>query len=183
MLKRALAVLVALGALTITTPARAADFTGQLAGWMMREQAVARVPGPSGDIVISTQHCPGSDAWACADIDGGVLYLAVRSRFAAYHEIGHFFDARDLTDDDRLSLKLTMHVNPLTPWAPPGRTADRCGEDQCPNEMFADAYADCALGNTPAVRHHRAHWATAYGYSPTVAEHRDVCGLIRAAAP
>lgn len=175
-------------ALLVIFPARAsaADFYGPLAEWMTWEQDVSKVPGPAGDVTIAATRCPGNGAWGCADITDGVLYLGDRARFMAYHELGHFFDARDLNDEDRAELKFLMHIPQRTPWEKVRSLEDTCGDKDCPSEMFADAYANCALGNSPAPKRLRGGrlvgtWETAYGYSPTPSENRQVCALIRAA--
>lgn len=177
----ALALTLALSA----APAGAATYTGPRAQWLTWEEAVSRVPGPRGAIVLREGSCPGAKALGCADVDGGEMWLATRQRFVAAHERGHFFDARNLDDWERGELKSLMGVPADQPWEKrQGLHDDACGVGECPNEMFADAYANCALGRSPAGKR-RGHgrvtggWFSPYGYAPTPLEHQVVCASIR----
>jgi hypothetical protein len=63
-----------------------------------------------------------------------------------------------------------------------------CGYNQCPSEMFADAYANCALGRSFTGRrvskgHYRGGWESPYGYLPRSNRwYRAMCATISAAA-
>jgi hypothetical protein len=187
-MSRALILLIAVVVFGLTAPAsHAATFTGPRAQWLTWWEAVGKVPGPSGAIELRKGPCPSSNALGCADIDDGELWLATNKLFAAEHELGHFFDARNLDDEEREQLQFRMGIRLDIPWENPRVFGDGCGVDQCPSEMFADAYANCALGRSPAG-HHRAHgritggWESPYGYAPSASQHRTICATIRAFA-
>jgi hypothetical protein len=108
------------------------------------------------------------------------------ARFALAHEIGHIYDTQTLTDENRARLTGLMGFPADTVWDDQ-RDAESCWK-RCPLEMFADAYAACAIGATPGV--HRIpgrgrvyDWQTTYGYEPSQGTHREVCAVIRATRP
>jgi hypothetical protein len=183
-----IALVAALAALTIASSARAATFTGPRAQWMTWLEAASREPGPDGAILLRSGSCPGTEALGCADVDGGELWLAIGSKFVAMHELGHFFDARNLDADERAELQFLMGVRMDEPWQNPKVFGADCGYNQCPSEMFADAYANCALGRSFTGRrvskgHYRGGWESPYGYLPRSNRwYRAMCATISAAA-
>ena len=84
------------------------------------------------------------------------------------HELGHVFD-QDMAPWAREAFAAIIHRH--DPWGGPL-------ESSPPSEQFAEAYALCA--RHPRIRHRRV---MSYHYSPTPAQHRAVCALIRSAAP
>lgn len=168
----------------VAAPARAATYTGPRAQWMTWQEATAKEPGPAGAITLRSGLCPDTGATACADTDGDQLWLSESSQFAAAHERGHFFDARNLDDWERGELQALMNVSMTKRWEHKRSLEGQCGVKQCPSEMFADAYANCALGRSPAGKRH-AHgrvtggWESPYGYNPTPMEFHAMCDSIR----
>ena len=187
MSRKLLALIVWLGATLVAAPAWAADYIGPRAQWMTWQEAISKVPGPSGEIRLRAGYCPDTGALGCADIGGGDLWLATNRVFVAAHERGHFFDARNLNAFEREQLQHLMGLPVDEAWEKQRSYNDDCGVDECPSEMFADAYANCALGRSPAGKRRRnghlvGGWESPFGYSPTPMVHRAVCDAIRAYA-
>jgi hypothetical protein len=141
----------------------------------------ARVPLPPQVTVHEDTPCPDDvDVLGCADVEAATVYVGDGSRFTRWHEVGHLFDHQMLTDANRAWLTRRLGFQVGTPWFED--YADDLSQTM-PGEQFADAYAACALGKTPAGRRHRGgvivnDWFTAYGYSPTARQHRRICNAI-----
>jgi hypothetical protein len=104
------------------------------------------------------------------------IYLAPgANQFMLWHERGHLFDAQVLTDADRAWY--TKRLRMEGPWfqgTGPGTRG--------PSEVFADAYAACALNRQPR-RETRGEfrvvsWELSYGYQPGLRQHRRICNAI-----
>jgi hypothetical protein len=164
-------------ALLISLLALAAPLTGV---------ADARPLVPAGVSVIYAP-CPDSpDAGGCAYADqaalardaygakcrnpDGCVYVANHDRFNRLHELGHVFDARYLTDANRawFARKLGM----AGPWLT-GRTGIATA-----GEQFADAYANCVMGNGYGRR--GGMWESSYDYNFQPRRHRRICLAIEA---
>lgn len=137
------------------------------------------MPAPPHVTVHEGTPCPDVGG-SCSYVDTDDVFLEFgASRFERAHELGHQFDRQVLTDADRTSLMRAMRVR--GPWDQ--GTGEGCGST-CPDELFADAYAACATGMSPAPRKRKdgirvQTWTTAYGYYPTARQHRRVCFTIQ----
>jgi hypothetical protein len=103
----------------------------------------------------------------------------MRDRFTKWHEIGHVFDYQALTDEQRAWFARELGFNPASSWLP--EPDDH--ESATAGEVFADAYAMCAMNRSPAGSRTRrgrivVNWQSGYGYMPTVRQHRRVCNAI-----
>lgn len=148
----------------------------------------SRMPAPPSITIHENTPCPEylPDEYSCTDQDTGEIWLLPDAgRFDRQHEIGHLFDAQILTDQDRAWFTRTLGFKTGTPWFGDYgafvETASLAGT--LPGEQFADAYAACALGKTPAGHRKRngmivSDWIDAYGYHPTVRQHRRICNVI-----
>lgn len=138
--------------------------------------ALAAVPVPT-DYRVHHEKCPeDTEALiaACANTATGDIYLPVAGSFALQHELGHLVDAQLLTDGDRRWFTRRLGMSPGLAW----RDAAKW---RTPSEVFADAYAACALKWSPGRK--RGRWEVAYDYIPSLRQHRRVCaGLDRVAA-
>lgn len=88
-------------------------------------------------------------SWSCYEPSTRTVYLARqdwRDRFALLHEYGHAYDFERMTDAEREQVKRILGYSQGRPW-----WLDRPGTN-APAETFADAYADCALGNRWRIR-------------------------------
>lgn len=150
-MKRAALLVAALAFLASAAPAQARLLVSH------RAAAVAArfdVPLPPGDVtVLRGVVCPDVPDAACADTYRGIIYLPpdrghAIDRFDLAHELGHFYDDRVLTDRDRARFTVLLGV-PGVPWDGGQRTGLDCGPRDCPAELFADAYAACALHLVP----------------------------------
>lgn len=125
-----------------------------------------RMPAPDG-AVIHTAECPHFPSGGSCAV-GAEIWISPRaSRFTAAHELGHAFDVLALQASTREWLTPRLGFPAGTPW-------DADSEDLAPiepAEVFADAYAHCALGTRP-------RGLIVYGYLPGRAQHRRVCNAI-----
>jgi hypothetical protein len=178
MSRRRLFTVVVLAVLALVpASAQAAGITGaggsvlptRYAAWVASSSA----PLPRGPIEVRLQECPSGARWfaGCAFVDRGRVYLGKEARYVDrfFHELGHIFDDRTLTD--ALRARFAALVGRPGEW---GWTATSSNP---PIEQFAEAYSMCAR--------HRQIKAVAYGmynYTPTPAVHRRACAIIRQAA-
>src|SRR4051794_39630310 len=129
----------------------------------------AAVPTPRGelDVVLATCPLPVSDGCLVHGAPS-TIYLGpmVRDRATLLHEVGHAFDAADMTDPARAAFSAIF-----------GDARAWDAGPNAPKERFAEAYSLCA--RHPAIR--RAYTA-AYAYRVTPAQQARVCALIRRAA-
>jgi hypothetical protein len=124
--------------------------------------ALALVPLPP-QYTVHHMPCPEAGG-SCATYDGQIYLAPGHSRFARWHEFGHVFDAKVLSDGDR---------NWLAPLLVPGRSWYEGYSS--PMEFFADAYSACALGLSPKG----PTWVNSYGYAPHPKRHRRICAAMR----
>lgn len=153
-------------------------------------------PGPAGaPITIRHEPCPTGSAYAdgCADRAQSTIYLAGLERFvpravgfqpsALEHEIGHFFDWRNLDGPERGAFSELMGMKGRA-WSDCGN-ANSVGEysttgyGECPMELFADGYAACALKmrlpHWKGQTFYAGNWVSSYGWQPTQARHKRFC--------
>src|SRR3954471_2922853 len=129
------------------------------------------VPTPAGTVVVHLENCPGAPAWAvgCTMPDHHTIYLGPGATRATFlHELGHVFDAADMSD--ALRRAFTTISRSSGPWA-------TAAANDPPDERFAEAYSLCAP--------HKTIRSTLYGlyaYTATPAMHRRACSVIRQAA-
>jgi hypothetical protein len=90
------------------------------------------------------------------------------------HELGHWFDAHEMTSADREAFEALIGV-----------AQDWMAGMNPPGEKFAQAFMLCALYPVAPKR-----WPTmptwgiiGYGYGPNVRQHRAACALIAAVVP
>lgn len=162
--------LVVAAALALTAAPAAAGGALDERGWMLQPfqhwMTASAVPTP-GFVTVRLQRCPFPDWPACADAAAATVYLdpasiPARSMRATFlHELGHVFDRLEMTDADRRRFQRLMKAR--RPWI------DGWGGGV--EEVFADAYAACALRVSDGPRYY-PHWRT----------HQRVCSLIRSAA-
>lgn len=144
--------------------------------------APARVPLPPQYQIVHAD-CPAyEDGGSCWDVTTRTIYLArYASRRDRFHELGHAFDSEVLTDPQRTAFVRIMDLQ--FPWVQ--GTGWDAGANYSPNEWFADAYADCELWRPPKWNSRaKVRVGTTddvYGYTPTRAQRRQVCTLIRSA--
>lgn len=139
---RSVVVLLALLLALVATPAQATP---------------PRIPVPSG-VTVRYAPCPtlptaaacaysdqvriaaGGYGAACTNRRGCVYLDTDRSAFARYHELGHVWEGRTLTADDRRWFTWALGFDDGTPWrwSVPGIS---------PVEKLANTYAACALGD------------------------------------
>jgi hypothetical protein len=152
-----------------------------------RTTRVARPPLPRPMPEIIHAGCPGfEEAMGCfvpagdADATGrgwdrGAVFTD-GYRFTTMHELGHAYDATLMDDGERNRFARLVGRGDefwvTTYHDEEGRVID-AGSSL--SEVFADAYANCALGHIIASGH---VWESGAGYYPTASEHRQVCGLI-----
>lgn len=106
-------------------------------------------------------------AAACADDATGEVWIGAGrvDPFLLWHEMGHLFDAQRMTPLWRdWFTRVLRHPGP---WL-----SSRADGSATPGELFADAYAACALGFKLGPRH---TWETGYGYYPTRYRYRQFC--------
>jgi hypothetical protein len=130
------------------------------------------VPTPAGTVIVHLESCPGAPEWAggCSMPAQRTIYLgpAAMTRARFMHELGHIFDAADMTDPLR---QLFQNVSRAAgPWA-------SAAANDPADEKFAEAYSLCARHKTI-----RAAQYGMYAYTATPAMHRRACSVIRRAA-
>ena len=178
MSRRLLSIAAILVALALApASANAAGITGtngsalpkRYAAWV----ASSAAPLPRGPVEVNLQDCPSGARWfaGCAFVDRGHIYLGKEARYVDrfFHELGHIFDDRTMTDGLRARFAILI--------GRPGEWGWTATSKNPPIEQFAEAYSMCAR--------HRQIKAVAYGmynYTPTPAVHRRACALIREAA-
>lgn len=175
----------------IPVGADAAVLSGNAAYWA--RSIHTQEPSPSGSIAVHFGPCPSlPGSGGCAMPWISTIYVPDRNVFAVEHEMGHFFDVRDLTDADRARIVMLIGFSASTPWQNPDRWTDGdpyCLKTACPNEQFANVYAACTLGLK--MGHYIAHGAnkgefsgTWYDPSPppalTKRHYGQICDLIGA---
>ena len=127
----------------------------------------ALVPTPAEAITLDLGGC--GELQACAP--EGERTISLSSDWASpqvlLHEVGHVFDD-EMPAWGRERFQAIMHKRGA--WASAASRAPA-------NEQFAEAYSLCA-------RHAsiRERYAGGYDYSPTPAQHRQVCAVIRQVA-
>lgn len=95
--------------------------------------------------------------YACTVNPGDTIWLSPvdpESRFDLFHELGHQFDYRLMTDADRAAYMRLATYSAETSWYGCGDVPGQPGYEQpgcidytySPQESFADGYADCAIG-------------------------------------
>lgn len=90
---------------------------------------------------------------------GDVIYLSRGvDRWTREHELGHVFDYLVLTDADRAYFTRLMRL--AGPWTDGERD---CDAERCPDEWFADWYANARIGCGPTLGN---CWETGYAESP-----------------
>jgi hypothetical protein len=134
--------------------------------------ASASKPNPLRVQIIRAE-CPDLSAdmtEGCAYPDGRIYLQPGSSAFLAAHEMGHEFDWQRLTDGDHnWFAKMAQIRGPWSDWK---------------REVFADAYANCAIERNRWT-HHGAYDASYDGghfYNPTPRRHKAICaGIARIA--
>jgi hypothetical protein len=117
--------------------------------------------------------CPAGGEGSCVMTPD--IYLAEGAgRFELWHERGHLFDAQVLTDAQRAWFTRMLKME--GPWDQGTGMGTRG-----PSEVFADAYATCAIGPQPVRA--KGAWAVsnsdvAYGYDVGPRRHRRICTAI-----
>lgn len=116
----------------------------------------------SVETTIVEQSCPTTDyETSCTGPEfGSVVYIAGNAnRWSVWHELGHQFDYRYMTNADRGTfLYLTRQQDRA--WRSPPNS---------PNEQFAEAFMACVHSAQYRMRD------TGYGYQPTPRQHRHIC--------
>lgn len=140
------------------------------------------MPRPKS-LTVHSAECPEIGGGSCSSTTTNDIWLGDGAdEFDREHEIGHQFDQQILADQNRKWFMQALRLR--GDWSQ--GTGDQCDSHRCPDELFADAYAACALGLNPAGRmkfRGRSRlivgaWTTAYGYSPGVRQHRRICNTI-----
>jgi hypothetical protein len=180
MLRRAL-VLTAVSGLVAASPAGAYTVTrpdGAVRPTVMRWLARSLEPLPrEAGVVLNMKPDDVSGACygngACTAPEWSAIYLDPREggvRATFFHELGHRFDYTQLSDRNRVRFRELAGIRPTRPWR---------GVPNAPAERFAEAYGLCSLGVeprlplTPTTLSNEINGA--YGYSPTVRQHRRIC--------
>lgn len=183
-----------LAACAATTMAAEISAAPDLQAWVETIQARTHVPGPAGptiDVVIAKVVVDGLEAGGGWYADESTIRMPDRLPVTLEHELGHAFDQRNLDVYERLWLVEREGFRPGTPWSDDSRWDGDpwCERVDCPNEVFADVYAGCALGyvlTTPAgglLRRGRAWaWWSSYGWRSSRARYAELCAAIRAFA-
>lgn len=172
--------------------ARAATLAGPAAQWYQQWLAADKMPQPKGTINIVRGQ--GAQSVASIEPDGTAqITLGDDPRFVNrgtfYHELGHIYDQRNLSDLARQRFRGIMHDQ--RPYGAPG--ARNNGEPNPPREQFAEAYrllalhpwaADSRRGWQRLMRYQQddpnARRAVAdYGFAPTYFQLRKIAKLIQ----
>jgi hypothetical protein len=160
-----LAVPNAASAVTLVTP------DGQVAQPYQRWANAAKVPTPNVSVVLMDGGPFASPSAAPSTVDrlatitlGGTYPTALTRRYAFLHELGHIFDFTMLSDSDRATFLATVK---RPQW---WDTSSKPG-----GELFADAYAFCALNRR------LLGLDEGYGYVPSRHAFRRVCAMVRRA--
>lgn len=134
-----------------------------LQAWLTASYA----PADAGRVTVHRAPCFDGQDRACTTTPGDDVWLATTApqvlRMTLFHELGHRFDYRVMTDAARDAFRRLVH-DPR-PW----HTAPNS-----PHEVFAAAYSACA-------RHRTLHGELLnreYDYNPSPRTHRRVCRLI-----
>jgi hypothetical protein len=138
------------------------------------------VPTPAGTVTFANDYCPATHWSACYTPLARVIYMAgpnAANRAQFFHELGHDFDSNNMTDAYRAGFIRIMRYRTPSWWA-----AANPVDAESAGERFATAYSVCARRQTIARDGWRYGPGHGYGYSPTRAQHRRVCALIRRAA-
>jgi hypothetical protein len=135
--------------------------------------AKSLVPIVPGRVKVSLRGCPAHPKAVGCVYSNRLSTLYLDRRRAAlpatlYHELGHLYDWRVLSNADRRRFKRLIG-RPRQGWFK--------GQGE-PAEQFAEAYSFCARYRR--IRSIRAY--ATYGYDPSPAEHRAACRLITAAS-
>lgn len=120
---------------------KAATLTGPAANSYNSWLAVDGMPQPKGS--INVVQAPGTSV-AQVDPDGTATITMgdnTKDRGTFYHELGHVFDNRNLSDIARIRFRAIMHDQ--RPYGQQG--AAHAGEPNPPREQFAEAYRLLAL--------------------------------------
>lgn len=171
--------LIAIGiAATLALPSMAAARTTvapadspQIQAWVAKMKA----PIVPNQLVI-VGACPGYDALAACNFPTTDSPIYIRadslSRPLLYREFGGRFGTLAMTQKDRRLFAAILHTK--VPWS--YGTLDANGLD----EVFEDAYANCALGYQPHVVGDWSgdRWVGDAGYEPNRRQHKRVCALI-----
>lgn len=169
--------LAALLALMLAAPAHADPTVMPLSASDEVDRIIDHALEPTiADPVVIVAVCPGdAESFGCTYAkEGSPIWITpgMLSRFALLHELGHRYQFDVMPADGLRRFESVMH---LRQW-----TADT-------TEMFADAYASCALGWVPRrsanVDNVDPHFPTGYGYWPTRHQQDQVCDLIADAMP
>lgn len=125
----------------------------------------ARVPTPPGTVTLDLAGC--DELFACAPEGSRSIFLSAddASPRVLLHELGHVFDDTVLPAWARDRFQAILRRRGAWAAASSRRPA---------NEQFAEAYALCARHASIKER-----YAGGYEYSPTPAQHRQVCSVIR----
>ena len=128
----------------------------------------ARVPTVPGTVTLDLGGC--DELTACAPEGTSSISLSAEwaNPHVLLHEMGHVFDD---TMPAWVRARFQAIMRKRGTWASAASRAPA-------NEQFAEAYSLCA--RHPSIKD---RYAGGYDYSPTPAQHRAVCGLIRQAAP
>lgn len=117
-------------------------------------------------VSIIDSPCPGageSFAAGCTYMETRTIYRdSSTDKFVLRHEMGHLFDAEELTNGDRSYFMRLMHIS--GPWY-----GTEVGQES-PSEYFADEYAACSLHFVV-----RGTWESGYAHTPTKREYRQFC--------
>jgi hypothetical protein len=127
----------------------------------------ALVPTIDGAVTLDLGGC--GELTACAPVGERAISMAAdwSSPHVLLHELGHVFDD---TMPDWARQRFMAVMRKRGPWASPTSAAPA-------DEQFAEGYSLCA-------RHAviRDRYAGGYMYSPTPAQHQQVCAVIKQAA-
>lgn len=139
---------------------------------------LALLAAPALSAVEKNEPCPhqyttpeGYRLWAVGCYEPSTDTIYYETGHALWHERGHEFDHKHLSDSDRDWLRARYFNN--RPWY--GNPAG----DAPARELFAEGYAWC-MGHRPKYRRNAGDGITeaAYGYRPHSVRHRQLCNTI-----